>query len=69
MKQSKILAKIIAIEAGEHRVGLSIKALAEDTGKKKITKKKADDASEEEGQTAMELDEDEEKSKKVAKKK
>ncbi len=65
----KVKAKIIAIEAGEHRVGLSIKALAEDTGKKKITKKKADDASEEEGQTAMELDEDEEKSKKVAKKK
>lgn len=73
----KVKAKIIAIEAGEHRVGLSIKALSEDTGKKKISKKKDKDdettegESKEEPQTAMDLDGDEEKktAKKTAKKK
>lgn len=42
----KAKAKIIAIEASEHRVGLSIKALTEEGKKKKITKKeKTSDAS------------------------
>lgn len=45
----KIKAKVITIDPDEHRVGLSVKALTEESGKKKAKKKKEDseDVSEE----------------------
>lgn len=56
----KVKAKVIAIEPEEHRVGLSIKALTEETSEKKSSKKDKEETESEEGEA---------KEKKVVKKK
>ena len=72
----KVKAKIIAIEPSEHRVGLSVKALKEDSDKKLVKEdedkkvvKKAKKTKEEEGEENVEEDEDKPAKKKVIKKK